>query len=428
MNVGEVYSCELDPSTTWKIVELIKIGGEGSIYKVVVNGIEMALKVFSKTASTPSRAAHIRQLIATGSPHRSFIYPIKIVHLKNGCLGIFMPLIPGEFYEVAEMAGLPAEKRPSLRETLKAAKAICIAFKALIRSGRIYVDISAAQILIAQTGEVRICDVTNIVDRVTPEFHLCTFRYTDPQLWLGKTAPSVTTGRFSLATVMFQLLCCGLPFHGKKLPRILGPEDENRLLHLEPVFIFDPDDTSNAADPAEHSEVIVYWSMLTTKLRKLFTEQFTVGLREPNRRAIETQWIDALIDMYAACFVCRQCGAEVFYDPAVPSQKCWNCQLRLPRPARLRFANRREVVLRSDTEISRYDITGRVMYDFTAVGRVVTDGMAPGSIELENISASTWLWRRGLGPQSPAPCGQKVPLYRNTCITFGSGLSAVVAD
>jgi DNA-binding helix-hairpin-helix protein with protein kinase domain len=425
MKTGDTFPCDYRGASRGSVVRLIKQGGEGAVYEVAVQGERMALKDF-KSQLSDRRIAAFRELIAAGPPHEAFVFPLAVVRLAGGFIALLMTLIASAFCEISELVHLPAERRPSLRNAVLAAITIARAFHALIRRGGIYVDISSGQILVSPEGHVRICDVMNIVERVTADHRLMTLRYTDPELWKGKVLPSVATGRFSLAVVFFELLCSGHPLLGKKLPRIAGPADEDRLLHDSPVFVFDPDNDSNRPDPEEHAEVLVYWEILTVKVRQMFTRQFTVGLRDPNQRAVECEWIDALTDMYSGGFTC-DCGAEVFHDPYNPAPACWNCRRPLPRPPRLKFRHGREVVLKKDLEITRYDVLGREAYDFSPVGRIVGDELRVGSVELLNLSGGAWRWRRRGCLESEVPPGAKVPLMGDVTISFGRGLTATVA-
>lgn len=403
----------------------IASGGEADLLEVLIEGTPWALKLFYVTGSATAREAQCRQLIDGGAPHPAFVYPIDLVLTNDGRLGIVMPLISNDFYEGTRLNVLPDEKRPSLRNVLKACLNVSLAFHAAIRAGVIYVDVSPAQLMVNATGAVKICDVTNIVDKVTAEVNLRTFGYTAPELGLNTTLPSVATGRYSLGVIYFEWLCGGHPLFGRRLPRILGPDDEHQALHVSPTFIFDPSDDSNRPDPAEHAAPLVYWPIFPLKLRNLITRHFTAGLRDPNRRVIEIEWIDTFYDAYTACFQCP-CGAEVFHDPSVVQPFCWNCGSRLPRPARLQFAGNREIVLRDGEAVTRYDVTGRQSYDFTPVGRVVCHALSPGSIELENLSSAPWTWRRRSGDEGVVAPGRKAPLYQDVVISFTSRWTAAV--
>lgn len=427
MKIGDTFTCLIASQKHGVVVRLIASGGEADLLEVTLGGVAMALKLFYSIGSTPEREKHCRWLIDKGAPHPAFVYPIDLVRTTDGRLGIVMPLIPGSFHEAASVHAIPDAARPSQRNAVKACLNIALAFHTAIRAGLIYIDASAAQMMVDVAGAVKIVDVTNIVDQVTPSLNLRTFGYTAPELWLGKTLPSVATGRYSLGVVFFDLLCGGHPLFGRRLPRILGPEDEHEALHFSPRFIFDPHDDSNRPDPVEHAAPLVYWPILPQKIPNLFTRHFTAGLRAPNRRVIEIEWIDAFYDAYTACFPCP-CGAEVFHDPSAAELVCWNCGSRLSRPARLKFAGGRETVLSNGELVTRYDVTGRQSYDFTPVGRVVCHALSRGSIELENLSSVAWTWRRRSGAGGTVVPGKRAPLYRDVVISFAPGSTATVAE
>lgn len=425
MKIGDQFTCLIASRKQGIVVRFIASGGEADLLEVSIDGAAWALKLFYAAGSSPAREKHCRWLIDNGAPHPAFVYPVDLVRTADGRLGIVMPLIPGNFVEATRVHALADEKRPSLRSAVKACLNIALAFHAVIRSGVIYVDASSAQMMIDASGAAKICDVTNIVDAVTPALNLQTFGYTAPELWLGKTLPSVATGRYSLGVVFFELLFDGHPLYGRRLPRILGPDDEHQALHVSPLFVFDPGNDSNRPDPEEHAAPLAYWPIFPQKLRELFTRHFTAGLRDPRRRAIEIEWIDALYDAYTACFSCP-CGAELFHDPSAVQPVCWNCGKHPPRPARLKFGGGREVVLRDGEAVSRYDVTGRETYDFTLIGRVVCNASSPGSVELENLSSAAWTWRRRSGDGGVVAPGRKAPLYRDVVVNFAPRSTATV--
>ena len=427
MKTGDTFTCLIASKKHGTVVRFIASGGEADLLEVLIEGTPWALKLFYVAGSAAARETQCRQLIEGGAPHPAFVYPIDLVRTNDGRLGIVMPLISKEFHEGTRLNVLPDEKRPSLRNVVKACLNVSLAFHAAIRAGVIYVDVSPAQLMVAASGAVKICDVTNIVDKVTAEVNLRTFGYTAPELWLNKTLPSVATGRYSLGVIYFEWLCGGHPLYGRRLPRILGPDDEHQALHVAPIYVFDPANDSNRPDPEEHAALLVYWRILPQKLRDLLTRHFTTGLRDPNRRVIEIEWIDALYDAYTACFQCS-CGAEVFHDPSVVQLVCWNCGSRLSRPARLKLAGGREIVLSDGELVTRYDAMGRQSYDFTPVGRVVCHALSPGSVELENLSSVAWTWRRRSGAGGTVVPGQRAPLYRDVVISFAPGSTATVAE
>jgi serine/threonine protein kinase len=427
MKTGDAFTCLIASKKHGTVVRFIASGGEADLLEVKLGSVAMALKLFYPIGSTPEREQHCRWLIDQGAPHPAFVYPIDLVRTTDGRLGIVMPLIPESFHEASSVHALPDAERPSLRSAVKACLNIALAFYAAIRAGLIYIDASSAQMMIDVSGAVKIVDVTNIVDQVTPSLNLRTFGYASPELWLGKTLPSVATGRYSLGVVFFELLFAGHPLFGRRLPRILGPDDEHEALHVSPTFIFDPSDDSNRPDPVEHAAPLVYWPIFPQKLHDLFTRHFTAGLRDPNRRVIEIEWIDAFYDAYTACFQCS-CGAEVFHDPSDVQPFCWNCGSRLSRPARLKFVGGRETVLSDGELVTRYDVTGRQTYDFTPVGRVICHALSPGSVELENLSSAAWTWRRRTGVEGTVVPGKRAPLYRDVVISFAPGSTATVAE
>src|SRR6185369_4981261 len=98
----------------------------------------------------------------------------------------------------------------------------------------------------------------------------------------------------------------------------VGPFDEAmrmRLYGLDPLFVFDPEDQSNAPVPGEQDSLVAAWNLYPQYIRDLFTRAFTVGLRDPlNGRVRESEWREAIAHLYDALFPCNHCGAVTFYD------------------------------------------------------------------------------------------------------------------
>jgi hypothetical protein len=61
-----------------------------------------------------------------------------------------------------------------------------------------------------------------------------------------------------------------------------------------PIFVFDPNDSSNAPVPGLHDAVITNWPLHPAFVQKLFVQTFTGGLAEPRTRVRESVWRSAL--------------------------------------------------------------------------------------------------------------------------------------
>jgi DNA-binding helix-hairpin-helix protein with protein kinase domain len=113
--------------------------------------------------------------------------------------------------------------------------------------------------------------------------------------------------------------------------RVLTPDDQRILFGTEARFIFHPTDTSNEPVAGHHDNALVYWPILPTFLRNLFTRAFTDGIRDPRRRVIELEWRRAMLRLRDSIVDCPRCRVENFYDAELTSaQHCWSCKNALP--------------------------------------------------------------------------------------------------
>ena len=110
------------------------------------------------------------------------------------------------------------------------------------------------------------------------------------------------------------------------------------LLGREPVFIFDPKDDSNKAvdksvDPLGEAgaNALKYWPMYPKVIQNTFVKAFTVGLRDPDVRVTELEWLDALVALRDSQYRCS-CGTPNFYDLETVKASggragkcCWSC-------------------------------------------------------------------------------------------------------
>lgn len=163
----------------------------------------------------------------------------------------------------------------------------------------------------------------------------------------------------------------------------------NRLYGTEPLFIFDPQDTSNAPVAGLHDNALVYWALYPPFLRDVFTRAFTTGINDQHGRIRENEWRVILINLRDSLFYCG-CGAQNFYETDSVKQ-CWACNKDLVYPPRLRI-NNAVVMLNHDTKLYPHHTDQTQKFNFSepqaAVNRHPQD---PNRWGLQNLSASPWI-------------------------------------
>ena len=127
------------------------------------------------------------------------------------------------------------------------------------------------------------------------------------------------------------------------------PSDDEAMTELygnNPVFIFDPQNPSNAPDPQYQTNPIEFWPIYPQFLKDLFIRAFTKGLKDPqNGRVLEAEWKSTFMKMRDSIIYCQKCGAENFYDfetimnSGNSLQKCWHCKTEVVLPPRIKIGN-----------------------------------------------------------------------------------------
>jgi len=138
------------------------------------------------------------------------------------------------------------------------------------------------------------------------------------------------------------------PLEGKSEARVRVWDDiaKKSIYAEDPVFIFNEEDLSNALpNESRYNTCRDRWNNCPKRLKDLFTIAFTEGLKDPQRRVTEGQWIRAFNELEDGCYGCRTCKAKVF----VEFDTCWACGNKLERkPAKLCVSGTKQEILMTD--------------------------------------------------------------------------------
>jgi len=399
---------------------LLGEGSQGSVHELLpIDGSSrrLALKWYFPVAGTRRQRATISELVERGSPGAMFLWPSELVVGEGGEFGYVMPLRPERFSGLADL--LLGRVDVSLGSVVRLCLGLSHGFLSLHAQGLCYRDISFGNVFFnTVNGEPLICDNDNVgVDGESEAGVLGTRRFMAPEIVRGETMPSTQTDLYSLAVLIFYVLLVHHPLLGRReLDHLcLDREAEDQLFGADPLFIFDPDDHSNAPDPVEHPTVIANWSLIPVYLRDLFVQSFGPGLAHPLLRVRESVWRAALARLLDGVATCTWCGRENFSDDGVVGE-CWSCGREMERPLRL-VLDGRVLVLGTTTRLCRHHVARD--YDYTtALGEVVKH--AERDIwGLRNVSHDTWhVTVPGRGDLELAP-GQTLALVPGTVLHIG---------
>lgn len=424
LNPGDRVDAMTGPIT---VGDELGTGGQGTVYRArTADGRDVALKWYLPDFQRPDLRESIAELVARKAPSSHFLWPDDVA-TRGDEFGYVMRLRPAEFHGLTRV--LKRKVAITMNELVRGAAQTVAAFKELQANGLFYCDISDGNLFIDPTnGDILICDNDNVGSSRTRPRVLGTARFMAPEIVRGDRKPSALTDSFSMAVLLFLLLMNDHPLQGAAEARIhvFDAAAMNRIYGEKPVFIFDPADTSNRPVPGLHDNARIFWDIYPEALRRVFTQAFTEGLRDPGRRPSFAEWQAALSDCVDALVLCRRCGRQNFADVLVDSSpSCWKCGQPLELPMRLTMG-RRVVMLNEDTCLYERHLGRRGDPANPGDARAeVVKHPTSGVLGLRNRGSAQWFIRvPGRAGQSVDP-GRAVSLVPGTEIDFGDGRGVI---
>jgi DNA-binding helix-hairpin-helix protein with protein kinase domain len=404
--------------------ELLGAGGQGEVYRALVDGIPFALKWYHRhyVEIDTGLRARLERAIRRGAPTADFLWPFDLVEIEgSGSFGYFMPLRGGRFVGMRDLIA-PPPHRVELSLTKRAQLCLQLAhsFHELHASGFCYQDINFGNIFFdPDTAQILICDNDNVnVDGAEASIY-GTRKFMAPEVVLREALPSSRTDLYSMAVLFFYTLLGWHPLDGRREHELglMNAEAELRLYGSAPLFLFDPVTQANGPVAGFHDAIAARWESLPQAVRALFIRAFTAGLHDPEARVLETQWRTALSMVPGAVYLCDRCGfehvAELRKGHAIVRATCLACGAQLPRPLFL--------IVGAHAERLSLDETVR-----DGAARVEAHPSRPDLTGLRNLGGETW--RAGLpdGSAHKVPPGQAVRLLPGIRIDFGNAAGQVV--
>ena len=305
-------------------------GGQGDVYKVFYAGEKKALKWYKPGALKDPDAFYenLKKNTEKGSPDKAFLWPEAVTEKKDGSFGYIMNLRPDGYNELTNVLVTSGGGGfTSFKAVVEAAIKIVSAFRILHVRGYSYQDMNSGNFFInPRTGDVLICDNDNVAPNGTYTGIVGTPQYMAPEIVMGNAKPDTHTDEFSLAVVLFMLLCASHPLEGEHwVVPCLTPEIEKRLYGNDALFIFDPHDPSNRPVRGVHNNVLKRWDFLPQYMKDAFLEAFSrEAITNPNKRVRELNWLKALVRFQSDIVRCSTCGNEIFITNA-SSTVCDRC-------------------------------------------------------------------------------------------------------
>jgi len=419
-----------------KVLKFLGGGGQGEVYKAEWCGGEYALKWYYDNSATTDQRAALETLISEGKPSEKFLWPEDLAEASGvQGFGYIMRLRPSQYKSLVDL--VTGRIQPMFLSLIAAGLEFTRAFRLLHNKGLCYRDISFGNAFLdPDTGDVLICDNDNVaINRKSQGGLLGTPDFMAPEIVRMEALPSNKTDLYSLAVLLFYIFHLGHPLVGKRVLNIRCWDlpARNEVFGNKPVFIFDPDDDSNAALDLAHDPTgetggtaLINWNIYPRFFRDTFIKAFTTGVREPDARVTELEWLDTLANLRDSLFKCA-CGTPNFYDPEMIKASggqpapCWSqsCR-RVPKlPFRIRIG-KAVVMLNADSRLYPHHMDDGRHFDFSKpVAEVVRHPTDPNVWGLKNVSGDKWVATLSNGALKDVEQGRSVPLATNTKINFG---------
>lgn len=433
------------------VKQLLGYGGQGQVYKVDYKGKELALKwyFYDKLKDPEAFRANLIQNIKDGAPSGSdkFIWPQYItgyVYVKGRykTFGYLMEIAPSNYVELEKIYQMVEWKRPknkgqkakkvihkfdNLDAQITAGINIVQAFRMLHLEGKSYQDLNLGGFFVnPKNGDVLICDC----DNVAPDgenFGIGGMPgFMAPEIVKGIAKPDVLTDRYSLANVLFRLFMRADPLEGKKVLQsvVLTEAKELKYYGKEPIFIFDPNDSSNRPVVDIHSNAIRMWKIYPSYIKEAFIKSFTQGIKDSGTRIIEKTWQKLLTRLRADIVHC-QCG-KVTYITSFKHEghyvcTCTNCGCKIYT---MQLKNMLAPLYQG---LRLYRCYTEDVDDYeTITGMVIENQTKKGLFGIKNLSEKTWKAVFPDGKIREVLPQNGVPIWRGLVIDFGDGIGGRV--
>ncbi len=399
-----------------EVTQLLGQGGQGAVYRASYRGRDYALKMYfpNKVKDPEAFRENLRQLCEQGDASGAFLMPQLLTEQTPDGFGYLMELIPPGYVPFSDILNARA-KFSGLYSVVNAAIRITAAFRELHNSGRSYQDLNDGGFFIRPTdGSVLICDCDNIAPYGEHLGIAGKPGYMAPEIVRGERAPDKLTDRWSLAVVLFRLLLRGDPLEGRRVLNsvCLTEEAERRHYGFEPVFVYDPENDTNRPVRGVHNNIIRFWRIMPDYIREAFTQSFTTGLFQPEKRLIEKQWLDLLVRMRSDICACT-CGAQGFIsgseiDP--DGRVVCPCGEHYVPPLALHLGRQRILLF-----------SGAKLFDdkVNVIGEVVRNKLNPSLWGLKNLSDMDWSCVLPNGQEKAVVPGSAAPVFNGTQVTIG---------
>lgn len=412
------------------VKEKLGEGGQGAVYKVEIDGMPFALKWYTCRFKNPKKfRSNLKSNIECGAPDEKFLWPKFLTEERDGSFGYVMDLRPKEFSDFSDILNNKI-KFASTEKSVLAALNITNAFRELHRKGLSYQDLNDGNFFVnVENGEVLICDNDNVTPggMKNPGNIGGKPGYMAPEVFRGDAFPGVLTDNYSLAVILFKLFCRHDPMMGDAFVKsvCITERREMELYGTNPVFIFNPNDTSNRPVPGVHPNPLKLWPRLPNYIRDAFETSFVDGIKNPNARLPDNEWQKKLVRFLDELMLCPICGSEhMIYKFEKGKEMKFGCGHSFSYP-RILKSKGFEIALFPGQKIRACHISMK-SDDFKKIeGEVIMNKNNPALWGIKNVGDAVWTFIAG-GEAKTVGKNSVLPIAANMEIQFNDVAAKIV--
>ncbi len=406
-----------------QVMDKLGEGGQGVVYRVWYENKEYALKWYfvNKLKNPHEFYQNLMDNAKRGRPTPAFLWPLYVTEIQRGSFGYLMELRPEKYLDFGKFLTANAFFKSDIA-VINAGLHLANGFMKLHREGYSYQDLNDGNFFInPEDGDVLICDNDNVSTKNLGIAGKC--RYMAPEVVKGKEKPNSYTDRFSLAIVLFMHFFRSHPFEGARTVESPCITDamEKKYFGTNPIFCFDPNNSSNRPVKGVHNDIIRLWPMYPKYIQQAFTDVFTRGVNDVSERLTARQWKKLLLRLRNETVNCPYCSCENTMDVLClkgdAAIKCFECGSVLKKPMSLSVKGHR-VALYPKTKLYACHMEGNDD-DFTTVAaEVVKNKYNPDIWGIRNLTDEMWILTTPTGRQKVYNKYDVVPIIENVKIDF----------
>jgi serine/threonine protein kinase len=431
----------------YEIEKKLGEGGQGTVVQVKNkdNGKIYAAKWYKSSTTSSEQRQRMEVLVSRGCPIApdkgiKFIWPIEMISYeksKDG-FGYIMPLIDTERFVTLNRVVFGRIKQPNLKVLSRISYLLTLALDTIHVSGLAYCDINQGNLMLDPvSGDIVICDNDNVVINNANVPVKGVWEFMAPEVALGTSHPNAETDKYSIAVMLFYLWMWEHPMDGKKTLGIYSWDipAKKKFYAYEPVFVFNPQNTSNNAEGVNELETCVKrWErMCPPRLKEMFTSVFTKGVSDPSYRIQLLDWQRVFLELNSNAILCPYCNSVNVWDGKQTPFVCFNCGKEVPFFLYLSldhgFGDETNIIIAPKVIIRRHHLN-IVKFDSKSndiIGTIEPHPNDPKASILRNNTDKPWKYKTADGAEYSVEPGQARPLLPNTELEI-DGVKVQVKD